>query len=149
MRFLHQNQHQGIKTMTKTIAITPANAAAIEAALAAVNGRASAHAFTSFEEVADLAASAEEAIADLNIPKTARAGAVWYQTSGAAVANAYKGTRQGTSVKLVRRTSGWHLEAAASATLYKEGGGAGRLHLTPTQRNEAVRRFEAGFSVQH
>lgn len=129
------------------IKIAESNKAAIEAALKAVNGKAYDHAYTSFAEIAELAVAAEEALAALNLPLKERAGATWAETSGAPVPNAYKYSREGTTVKLARRGAGWYLVSASRMALYKEGGGKGRLALTEAQAAEATKRFQAGFSV--
>lgn len=133
--------------MAKTIAITPTNAATIVAALAAANGRATAHTFTSYEEVVSLAEAAESALAALGLPKAARVGAVWFETSGGKVPNAYKNSRQATAVRLVRRATGWHLQSAASVAIWQEGGGKGRLYLTSAQADKAKARFAASLNV--
>jgi hypothetical protein len=132
------------------IKITEANAAAIEAALKNANGRAEAHAYTAFAEIEALAETAESKLESLGLPKAQRAGAVWVETSGGAVANAYakKGfSRSATSARLERRASGWYLVSAAAATIYASGGGNGLLILTAKQDAEAVRRLRAGYSA--
>ena len=75
--------------MKKPIQITEKNAAAIEAALAEVNGRAGAHAYTSFSEIEQLAKAAEARLSALGILKKNAQGARWTETSGSEVSNAY------------------------------------------------------------
>lgn len=133
--------------MAKTIAITTANKAVIEAALVAVNGRATAHTYTSFEEVAEIAEAAEAAIAALNLPKADRVGAVWFETSGAAVAKAYRQPRIATALKIIRKASGWHLASVSDAQIWEKGGGKGRLYLTEAQAADAKARFAASLNV--
>ena len=136
--------------MSKAIKITPANAKAIEAALAEVNGRATAHTFTTFGEVQNMAATAETKLGALNIPKTMRKGAVWSETSGAAVTNAYakkSSTRAANWVRLERRSPEWFLVGMGKTEVYKEGGGPGRLTLTKEQAAKAVEVFSNQFTV--
>lgn len=133
----------------KPIPIHIRNCADIEAALAAVNGKSTAHAFTTFEAVETLAGEAEAALVALGLPKTTRPGAFWHQTSGAKVSNSYKGTRNGTYVELVRRPSGWFLAEVRAVRLYNCGGGSGRLSLSADQRDDAVRRFELAFDTMY
>lgn len=131
----------------KTIAITKDNAARIEAALAAVNGRATAHAYTSFDEIQSIAEAAEKAMDAALILKKSRAGAIWHETSGIEVANSYRGVRKATAVKLIRKSGGWHFDSAHQVEIYKEGDGKGRLWLTEAQAEEAKARFAATLNV--
>ena len=134
----------------KAIKITPANAKAIEAALAAVNGRATTHTFTSFGEVQSMAAIAESKLNALSIPKAMRKNAVWSETSGAAVTNAYakkSSTRAANWVRLERRSADWFLTNVGKTEVYKEGGGPGRLTLTKEQAAKAVAEFSKQFAV--
>ena len=137
--------------MSKTpIRITKSTAAAIEAALKAVNGRAESHAYSLFSEIEALAETAEARLEALGLPKSRRAGAQWAEISGAAVSNSYAKKafhRAATSVRLIRRASGWYLQSASATTIGAGGGGKGSLVLTAEQDAEAVRRLRAGYSV--
>ena len=138
---------QAIKTPAR---ITEANAAAIEAALKAINGRSTTHTYTTFTEIESLAAAAEAKLEALGLPKTQRAGAAWNETSGSAVSSSYAKKafgRAATSVRLERRPSGWYLVGATATTIGASGGGKGRLILAAEQDAEAVRRLRAGYSV--
>ena len=134
--------------MKLKIKVTEANRAKIEAALHEVNGKATRHAFTDFSEVEDVADFAELKLAELKLPKNLRAGAIWSETSGSPVANAYKGNRLGTKITLERISTGWALVSIKQATLHKEGGGVGHLALTRHQYDEAAKRVMAGVTVQ-
>lgn len=134
----------------KAIKITEENKAAIEAALSAVNGRATAHTFTKFSEIQYMAATAEAKFNTLSIPKAVRKGATWGETSGCAVANAYAkkcSTRAATWVTLERRSSDWFLTGAGKTEVYKDGGGPGRLTLTEAQAAKAIEVFSQQFRV--
>jgi len=131
----------------KAIKIEAKNAAAIESALKAVNGKSEAHAFTTFNEILFMSEEAEDAIDRLKLPKANRAGAAWRETSGTSVPNSYKGKRNGTRVTIERRSGGWYLTEITQVELYQQGGGAGRLRVTQAQADDAVARFKAGFSV--
>lgn len=132
----------------KAIKITMENAAQIEAALKAVNGRSDAHCYTTFGEVFDLTESAEEKLDALFLPTSLHKGAKWVETSGGKVANSYKGiTRNATRVTIERRSGGWYLIDVTQASVFKQGGGAGRLTLTAEQAKEASTRFAAQFAV--
>lgn len=134
--------------MTKPIAVIPDNYQRILELLKAVNGHSRAHTYTEFSEIEHLVNCAEEELAELDIPKTQRTGAVWYQTSGSAVANSYYGNqRNATTVKLERKRSGWYLAAVSSATVYKEGGGRGKLYLPKKVAELALARFSEKLNV--
>jgi hypothetical protein len=136
--------------MFKAIKITPANAKAIEAALAAVNGRATQHVFKRMSEIEWLAASAERKLDALKVPKFMRAGAEWVETSGAEVSSAYakkNSTRKATTVQIARKSSAWYVTRILAGEVYKEGGGPGRLILTKEQAAKAVAEFSKQFAV--
>ena len=92
--------------------ITAKNAAAITAKLAAVNGRATTHAFTEYDHIAYVAALAEKAAHALLGSQKAIVGATWTETSGEKVCNAYARTgywRAATRITMTRRPSSWFL----------------------------------------
>lgn len=133
----------------KPITIDPKNAAAIEEVLHAVNGRSTAHAFTRFSELEELARQAELELAELHIAASRRAGAVFWATSGERVSNSYarkSSTRNGTKVRLIRRSRGWAIDYAVPETIHQEGGST-RLFVTPAQRDEAVAALTTRFAV--
>ena len=129
------------------IKITQANAQKIVAALAAVNGRATAHAYTEYHEIARAAEAAERRLEGLGIQKAARAGAVLWSVSGHSVPSAYKYSRQATGVRLERRATGWFFASASPVTIWKEGG-ASDLLLTEEQDARAVEVLRMGYRVQ-
>lgn len=131
----------------KPLKIIEKNAAAIEAALLAVNGRAHDHAYTTFAEVAACAAAVELRLGILDLPVAMRAGARFTETSGASVPNAYKYPRTATSIRCERRTSGWYLVSASSVTIYQRGGGPAHLSITAAQAAEVARRHALQYTV--
>lgn len=130
----------------KALKITETNVAAIEAALAEINGRCTAHTYTSAAEIAEIARLGEVTLAEW-LPKDALPGAVITATSGDWVPNAYRGVRIGTRVVLQRRSRGWYLISVHATTLYREGGRT-RFTLTREQHALAVARFSSQYSVQ-
>ena len=129
----------------KAIKISPKNAAAIVAALKAINGRADRHAFTTFGEVEGLADTAESRLAKTMLPKTNHKGARLIAISGVAVSNAYAKkarTRAATCVELERRSTGWFITAIRADTVYQAGGSL-RLVLTQLQKEIVMARFAA------
>lgn len=134
----------------KPIKITATNEAAIESVLAEVNGRATAHTFTTFSEIDGMAKAAEKRLETLSIPKAMRKSATWLEISGACVTSAYAKkcrTRAATAVQIERRGAEWFLVAVSRTEIYKEGGGPGKLTLTKEQAAHAVAVFSKQFKV--
>ena len=134
----------------KPIKIIENNQDAIEKALAETNGKATAHAFTSYAEVKALATAAERRLTALGIPACRHAGAWYVETSGDAVPKSYarKGySRAVTTVCVVRRPSGWFMEWADKTTVWQEGGGPASLVLTPEQSGEAVGNLKSTYCI--
>jgi hypothetical protein len=127
------------------IKIAEKNVAKIEAALAAANGKANAHTFTSYADVAKIAATAEADIGRLGLPMSHRSGARFASTSGSAVANRYKYTRQGTTITIERGSSAWYLINVRSATLWA-GGGRDQTLLSQAQ-DAYLRALPCGYLV--
>jgi len=133
--------------LPKPLLITPKNADAIVAALAAVNGRAEAHAFTRVGEIARLASDAEEKVIALVGAKAHAPGAVYVATSGSKVANRYDYKRQATRVSIERRAAGWFLTEVTAVEIHQQGGGAPRLTLTQAQDARAHEVLRRQYSV--
>jgi len=89
----------------------------IATALAAANGKATAHTAT----LRDLAAAAEDAeaqLAALGLPPSRRAGAEACHVSGGNVPNSYKYRRRATYSTLRRGTDSWFLVLCTSADVW-------------------------------
>lgn len=131
----------------KAIKITAANTSAIEAALHEINGRAHDHTYNYYSEVSYEAEQAEKKTVALVGAKDRSVGAIWSVTSGGRVANSYKYSRIGTTIKIERRASGWFLVDVSPARLYNEGGGSGRLTLTKEQDEAACAMLRKQYRV--
>ena len=130
----------------KAINISSANAKKIETALAEVNGRATAHTFTTFAEIEQIATSLERKLQGLGIAKKYRAGASGTARSGGSVAKAYDYARKATEIRIERRSSTWFLVAIYEATAYAEGSHP-RLMLTESQDAVAIANLRSANSV--
>ena len=130
----------------KPIKVSPSNASAITAALSDSNGTAMAHTYTEFWDISRIAGAAEAACRDiLNVKDIV--GAKWSETSGDRCPNSYKHKRRATTVTIERRKSGWFLIAISVTEVWQEGGGPGRIILTPAQDEAARARFATRYSV--
>lgn len=128
----------------KAIKIEAKNNEAIDAALKAVNGRATQHTFSDHSEIDYLVRCADAELARIGLPKTMHVGAKFQAMSGEPVSNAYAKkafTRRATYVVLERRSTGWFLVAVESKDIWQQLGGTKRLALTQAQHDEAMARF--------
>lgn len=134
--------------VVKPIKIVADNAAAIEAALAAVNGKSAKHTYTLANEIIYIAESAESNLMSLLARKSGLKGAVVTATSGgSALPNSYKYTRQVTHVKLERRSTHWWLVVVEKGELFSNQSGEVRLALTKEQDERAVEVIRKQYSV--
>ena len=119
------------------IKIEQKNAEKIVAALAEINGKATAHTFTTFADVQRQVDSAEKQLAVL-LKKKDWAGAVSVVLSGHDACRAYKYPRVGTQIRIERRPSGWFLTEIEEAKLFSKGGdGRGLIYLSEEQTEAA------------
>jgi len=123
------------------------NAAAIEAALASVNGKAKGHTYTDACELIDLATKAEAELDSLHIRKEARGDCTYTQTSGAKVANAYKNMRIATRVTLRRGSSAWYLVAVDGRHIGTAGGGKGHLTITSYAEQAMIQTLRQKYTL--
>jgi len=131
----------------KEIKITQSNSRKIELALANANGKSTVHAYVRFDQIEALIVDAETRLINLlgakkNFPK-----AIFDATSGAAVANAYKYSRDATCVTLTRKSSDWYLTAVVSTKIYKDGGKKS-LKLTENQDAIVYKKMRENYSIQ-
>jgi hypothetical protein len=131
----------------KEIKIILANAQKIEGALRAANLKSTAHTYTSFADIEALIVDAEKRLTNLLIAKKHFPGAIFNATSGASVPNAYKYSRDATSVTLMRKASGWFLTDVFSTLVYKEGGKK-TIRLTAAQDAIVYKEARKKYDVQ-
>lgn len=128
------------------IKIVEANRTKIHALLNEINGKSVSHT-ASAQNIFNLAELMEIQLMKLNIAKKDRSGALASGMSGGDVPNAYKYSRIVTSYDIERGASDWFLIAAKKDETYGNAAKP-RLSLTPAQRDIAVAKFTAQFSVQ-
>lgn len=134
----------------KAIKITVENKAAIESALASVNGRADAHTYTSYDDIDGIVKRAEQKSHALLGSRKSMIGAVVIATSGVAVTNAYAKKafkRVATRIVIEYRSTGWFLKDVVKCDIYQEGGDE-RMFLSEEQRYVAVKKFTSQFNVR-
>jgi hypothetical protein len=128
------------------IKIVEANRVAINALLDKINGKSYSH--TAFHKhIFDLAASSELQLEKYDIAKKDRSGAIASGMSGGNVPSAYKYSRIINDYTIERGSSDWFLIAVSKYANYGNAAKP-RLSLTPAQRDIAVSKFTAQFSVQ-
>jgi hypothetical protein len=129
------------------IKIDEQNREAINAALAAANGKATAHTFTTASEVIAAANDAEAQIAALGISKNERAGATARASSGGKLPNAYKYSRVTTRITITRGASAWFLTELTTADTWDKSAGGTYVTVTAAQDAIAIAKFRASYSV--
>ena len=128
------------------IKIVEANRPKIYALLNEINGKSVSHT-ASAQNIFNLAELMEIQLMKLNIAKKDRSGALASAMSGGDVPNAYKYSRIVTIFDIERGASDWFLIAAHKTETWNNARND-RLSLTPEQRDIAVSKFTAQFSVQ-
>lgn len=123
------------------------NTAKIDATLAAVNGKSTAHTFTDSYELRQCADRAEKQLDTLKLPKSQRKGAKVHCRSGDKLPNAYKYNRHVTYVTMERGVADWFLTGARRSEAHKESG-LTRLLLTVEQDTEVVSRLREQYGLQ-
>jgi hypothetical protein len=128
------------------IKIVEANRLKIHALLGEINGKSVSHT-AGAQNIFELAELMEIQMQDLHIGKKDRSGATASGMSGGTVLSAYKYSRIVNIYLIERGSSEWFLVSASRIDI---GGNADkpRLSLTPAQRDIAVSKLTAQFSVQ-
>ena len=128
------------------IKITEANRVAINALLVEINGKSVSHT-ASAQNIFDLAYLMEVRLDKFSIAKKDRGGAIASGMSGGNVPTAYRYSRIINTYTIERGSSAWFL---VSIEKFQNWGNASKdqLILTPAQRDIAVSKFTAQFSVQ-
>jgi hypothetical protein len=114
---------------------------AINAALAAANGRATAHTYTKATELRTIADAAERRLESIGVPKSGRPGASVVALSGDVLPKAYKYAPRRSRITLIRRPAGWYVTDVSTGEYY--GDPSVRLVLTETQDAAAVSHLRA------
>jgi hypothetical protein len=128
------------------IKITEANRPKIYALLNEINGKSVSHT-ASAQNIFDIAELSELQLDKFSIAKKDRAGAKAFGMSGGNVPSAYKYSRIINDYTIERGSSDWFLIAVSKYANYGNAAKP-RLSLTPAQRDIAVSKFTAQFSVQ-
>ena len=132
----------------KAIKITADNAAAIEAALSAVNGNATKHTYGIADKILELARVAERDLFNLLERKADMKGTVLTATSGGgSMPNSYKYSRTVTHVKMERRSADWWLVAVESGSLFPNQHGGTHMTLTKEQDARAIEVLRKQYSI--
>jgi hypothetical protein len=130
------------------IKIKEQNRAAITAALAKANGRATAHTFNGATPIIEAAVAAETKLKLLGLTQSQRKGAQASLTSGSKVPHSYKYTRITTDVQMLRGATGWFLIGVSTSEGFSFGCGGCRVLLTTEQDVLAVAAFRSSYGVQ-
>jgi len=128
------------------VKIVEANRRAINVLLGEINGKSLSH--TAHDKhIFELAELMEMKLEKFSIAKKDRSGARASGMSGGSVPTAYKYSRAVTAYVIERGSSDWFLIAATKTETWGNAD-KDQLSLTPAQRDIAVSKFTAQFSVQ-
>tara|TARA_R110000868_G_scaffold45851_1_gene151915 strand:+ start:157 stop:576 length:420 start_codon:yes stop_codon:yes gene_type:complete len=128
------------------IKICSDNRAKIYAAIVAINGKPLAHT-ADFSEIDELSIDMQNQLNDLSIAKKDQIGATASGMSGGNVPSAYKYSRIVNTFQIERGASDWFLIDVKRVEIHGNASKS-RLSLTPAQRDIAIAKFTATFSVQ-
>jgi hypothetical protein len=130
------------------IKISIQNSAALEAALAKANGRATVHTFKWAFEIIEIARKAEAKLDHLALKKGSRKAAIARASSGGTIANAYRYPRITSTATLVRGSSAWFLVSAGTTSSFCRKAGDTYVSLTSSQDAEVTATFRSQFGKQ-
>lgn len=128
------------------IKICTENSSKIYAAIVAINGKPLAHT-ADYSDIDDLARVMQNQLTDLSIAKKDQTGATASGMSGGSVPSAYKYSRIVNSYQIERGAADWFLTDVKRVEIWGNAS-KNRLNLTPAQRDIAISKFTAQFSVQ-
>ena len=131
----------------KEIKITQSNSKKIEEALREINLKSTAHTYTQFVQIESLVQDAESRLTNLLVAKKHFPKAIFDATSGFAVGNSYKYSRDATRVTLTRKGSGWYLVDVVSTVIYKDAGKKS-LKLTCDQDSIVYKKVRENYILQ-
>lgn len=115
-------------------------------ALEAVNGKATAHTYTTAEEIRLVAKMAESQLEASGVPLADRSGCEIIATSGDAVANRYRHKRNATRVTLKRGSGAWYITEIVGVDIYPAGPGKPQIRLSDKAREAVVRAALAPYA---
>jgi hypothetical protein len=126
---------------------TESNTTSVNAALAAVNGRAEAFTITSWAYVAAIAQQVEDQLALSGVPLAARKGVTVRHYPDGPAAKAYKYNAISTVITLERGAKDWFLTDVKPTTLYPQEKGRTLINISAEQREIVVKHALAPFTT--
>ena len=131
----------------KAIKITEANAEAINAAIAEVEGRATART-CNFDDCERAVMLAEKHAALQLLPKKDHVGTCASYQQAVSLPNSYKYSAEATGLRIERRSTGWFLIEVKRGYCSNSQPEKVHVSLSKAQADEATRRFASQFSVR-
>ena len=128
------------------IPVKEANSDLIQSVLDCVQGRAHADILSS-RDVLQIAVAGESALESSGIASSYRPGATFSSTPSGPSANAYRYSREGTSVVLERKASGWSLVRAFRVTVWPKQRGRELLTITSMQKRVVLRLAMRAYAI--
>jgi hypothetical protein len=129
------------------IKIESKNENEIQAALAAVNGKALSFTITSYAQVEAYAAGVEDVVKKTKLPKKERLGIRAYITPAGPSAKSYKYASKSTGLTIEYGAAGWYLVRVASTDVFPRQPERIKITITQAQRDAIAKRAVADFIV--
>lgn len=129
------------------IKIATENAAKINAALAAVNGKADAFTIRHYDTVVAYSEEVEKQLRKSLLPKADRAGASAVITPAGPSAKAYKYAAKSTSISIERGASAWFLVFVRETSVYPKQAERICVSISETQRDTIARKAVEPYRV--
>ena len=126
------------------IPITLENENQLTATLAKFNGGSSSHTYTTGKQLLSIAALAEDALEQLDLPESHRAGATAIFSSGSKLPLAYKFQRV-NRVTLARTGSGWTATEIKLVQVWR--GGSQNITILPVQQEIIFARLRSQYTL--
>lgn len=142
IHYLTTNLLKGIQM--KQLKIEEKNSEAINGTIKQVEGKSIVNCL-SVRKILALANEAEERLEELGIPQKCRVGVQLYSCPAGPDSKSYQYAQGATDVKIIRKSSGWYIEAISRTNVYPKKKESLDLLLTEEQRDIAVRKFCSSF----
>ena len=129
------------------IKITTENAAKINEALDAVNGKATAFTIHFYDDVMKYAEAVEKMLEKSQLPKAERSGAAAQIRPAGPSTNAYKYAAKSTTIRIERGSKDWFLVNVSETSVHPKQNESIRITISPAQRDTITRKALEGYRV--
>ena len=129
------------------IKITTENAAKINEALDAVNGKATAFTIHFYDDVMKYAEQIEKMLEKSHLPKAERGGVIAVIRPAGPSANAYKYAAKSTAITIERGSKDWFLTKVSEASVFPKQNESATVKITPAQRDTITKKAVEAYTI--